>query len=57
MEEITDITYITDITNCMHVKRVCQDFETKKLGKDHNCILNVIYYFRLMFLNTLEEYV
>ena len=42
MEYITDAGYI-------HQKRVCKDFEIKKLGEYHDLYLRVIHCFWLMF--------
>ena len=47
MEEITDADY-------MHGKRLCKDFEIKQVNT-MICILEVIHYFWLMFLKTLEK--
>ena len=48
MEDITD-------ANCMHEKRVCQDFERKNVGEYHELYLKID---TLLFddvLNTLEK--
>ena len=45
MEDIADTDY-------MHAKRVCEDFEIKRLGEYHDLYLKVIHYFWLMFSKT-----
>ena len=48
MEDITD-------ADCMHAKKVCKDFEIKKLGPYHDLYLEVMRYFWLMFSKTSEK--
>ena len=48
VEDITDADYI-------NAKRVCKNFEIKKLGEYHVCISNIMHYFWLMFPKTLEK--
>ena len=53
--EATEICRILQIQITInYTKRVCNDFETKKLGKYHDLYLNYHYYW-LMFLETLEN--
>ena len=47
-EDITDAGY-------MHAKRVCKDFETKKLREYYDLYLKMICYFWVMFLKTLSN--
>ena len=48
MEDITDADYI-------HLKRVFKDFEIKNLVNIMICVVKVIHYFWLMFLETSEK--
>ena len=45
LENITDADY-------MHAKRVCKDFEIKKLGEYHYLYFKLIHYFWLMLWKT-----
>ena len=47
LENITDKDY-------EHVKEVCEAFEIKNLGEHHDFMFNVIHYYLLMYLKTLE---
>ena len=47
---------ITD-TDYAHAKRVCKDFEIKKLGKCHDLYVQDNFYCKLMYLKTLEVFV
>ena len=47
MEDITDTDYA-------HAKRVCKDFEVKKLRGFMICMFKTIHYCWLMYLRTLE---